>query len=184
MEIYHERVSEIARYLRNVGEEDLRSPAKQRQYQNYLGMVRPYLTLNSESRLLEIGVGTGWFPILCALEGLRCKGLEISPDLVEYARAMGRRYGVEPDIELGNVEQSDIGEGIYDAIFSSSVFEHVEQWRLGLARKSTAPSSRAACSSLRPRTIQLHERRIQFPLYGWMPNAWRFRLRKTCRAPT
>ena len=116
-------------------------------FDKYLRHLRRFRNHRRNSQLLEIGVGTGWFPILCGLEGLRCKGLEISPQLVEYAKRYGQQYGVEPDIEIGNVESADLGSNLYDGIIVSFVFEHVEQWRAGPRARSTTPSSRAACST-------------------------------------
>ena len=51
---------------------------------------------------------------------------------------IGKRNGIVPDIELGNVEDTDIGKDRYDVIIASSVFEHVEYWRRGLEKVYTA----------------------------------------------
>ena len=82
-----------------------------------------------DMKILEIGTGIGWLPIICKMKGLSCKGIEISPQLVEYGRQFGRYNGVEPDIELGNIEDCDIDEATYHVIFAFSVFEHVKHWQ-------------------------------------------------------
>jgi 2-polyprenyl-3-methyl-5-hydroxy-6-metoxy-1,4-benzoquinol methylase len=117
--------------------------------------------------------------LLCKANGLQCKGLEISPQLVEFAMQMGKRNGIVPDIELGNVEDSDLGVEKYDVVIASSVFEHVEHWRAGLAKLYAA---------LKPGGVLFFESTNKFsfaqsgeygavPLYGWLPNAARYRLR-------
>src|SRR5579862_2216186 len=86
MKIHHQPIPEIDRFLRNFGAEDLDGPEKTLQFHNYLKMVRPFVQLKPETRILEIGTGTGWFPIQCARKGLQCRGLEISPQLIDHAR--------------------------------------------------------------------------------------------------
>jgi protein-L-isoaspartate O-methyltransferase len=109
MRIHQEALSEIDGYLHQFGNEDLTSAEKRLQYESYLRMVQPYVEPTPSTRILEIGAGTGWFPIMCKLNGLECKGLEISPQLIRHARELGRLYGIEADIELGNIEEDDIG---------------------------------------------------------------------------
>ncbi len=95
MEIHHEPLSQIESFISNYGNEDLNSADKRLQYQNYLKMLRPYVDLGPSIRMLEIGTGTGWFPVMCKLDGLTCKGLEISQDLA------GPRPQTRPPIRRG-----------------------------------------------------------------------------------
>ena len=112
----------------------LRLEDHEAEYQRYLRSVRRWHPLDASTRMLEIGTGTGWFPLLCKRDGLSCKGLEISPQLVEYARQFGRSHGIESDIELGNAEENEIGAEEYDVIFAQSVFEHIEHWERAAER--------------------------------------------------
>jgi 2-polyprenyl-3-methyl-5-hydroxy-6-metoxy-1,4-benzoquinol methylase len=177
MKIYHDATADVARYIdrnRDVTLED-----KKPRYETYLRTVRNYTRIGPESEILEIGTGTGWFPLLCKLNGLRCKGLEISPQLIEVARATGERYGVEPDIELGNLEDYPLPDNFYDVVIASSVFEHVEDWRTGI---------RKVYRTLKPGGVMFFESTNKFsfvsgeynaiPLYGWMPNSWRYTIRR------
>ncbi len=130
MKIYYEAPADVKRYIdihRNIALED-----KAQHFENYLRPIRNFKEITPETEILEIGTGTGWFPLLCKLRGLRCKGLEISPQLIEMASETGRRYGVEPDIELGNLEDYSLPDDFYDVVIASSVFEHVEDWRTGI----------------------------------------------------
>jgi 2-polyprenyl-3-methyl-5-hydroxy-6-metoxy-1,4-benzoquinol methylase len=177
MKIHHDALSDVIRYIdanRNVTLEN-----EAQRFENYLRPIRKFKNIASETEILEIGTGTGWFPLLCKLRGLRCKGLEISPQLIELARKTGRHYGIEPDIELGNLEDYPLRHNFYDVVIASSVFEHVEDWRTGVRR---------VYETLKPGGVLFFESTNKFsftsgeytgiPLYGWMPNSWRYALRK------
>ncbi|MEP6601118.1 MAG: class I SAM-dependent methyltransferase, partial [Nitrospirota bacterium] len=175
MQIHHEEISDVSRYIanhRHIGLED-----KEIAYQNYLRQARQFHAVDESTVMLEIGTGTGWFPLLCKARGLNCKGLEISPQLIDYAKEFGARYGVDPDIELGNIEDSDIGEDRYDVIFLISVFEHVEHWELGLRKvyRALKPGGIVVFESTNKFSPTSGE--YSFPLYGWLPDRLRYRLR-------
>ena len=182
MKIYHDTLSDVSRYIdthRNTTLED-----KVPRFESYLRPVRPFVEITPHSEILEIGTGTGWFPLICKQRGLRCKGLEISPQLIEIAHETGRQHGIEPDIELGNLEDYPLPANFYDVVIASSVFEHVEDWRTGV---------RKVYNTLKPGGVMFFESTNKFsftsgeytgvPLYGWMPNSWRYALRKRVHGP-
>jgi ubiquinone/menaquinone biosynthesis C-methylase UbiE len=181
MEIHHEELAEIRRYIENQKGYGLQGKAAQ--YERYLRLIRKARKVDSSTRMLEVGTGTGWFPLLCKADGLRCKGLEISPQRIEVAMELGAANGIEADIELGNVEDTDIGTEEHDAIVASSVFEHVEKWYDGLTRVYRA---------LRPGGVLFFESSNKFslkptecpvPFYGWLPDRLRYRLRIMVQGP-
>jgi 2-polyprenyl-3-methyl-5-hydroxy-6-metoxy-1,4-benzoquinol methylase len=182
MQIEHQELADIRRFIENERAHGLKGKAAK--YERYLRLLGKALEVNSETRILEVGTGTGWFPILCKANGLQCKGLEISPHLIVEAVRLGSEIGVVPDIELGNVEETDLGEERYDAIVASSVFEHVEKWREGLERLYWA---------LRPGGALFFESTNKFsftsgeyqgiPLYGWFPDSLRYRIRVAAQGP-
>ena len=180
MKIHSEELSDVTRYIEN--NRQLRLEDHEQQFENYLRLIRPHHTVDESTRILEVGTGTGWFPLMCKARGLNCRGLEISPQLVEYAKQLGRGYGIEPDIQLGNIEEEDIGNNEYDVIVAFSVFEHVEHWERGLQRIYKA---------LRPAGVLLFgstnkfgpSNEFDFPFYGWFPDKWRYRLRIHYQGP-
>ncbi len=97
-------------------------------FESIMKRVNKFKAINSETQILEIGTGTGWFPILCKKHGLCCEGIEICPQFVDHAFQYGERYGIKPDIRIGNIEESDIGVSRYDVVIATSTFEHVEHW--------------------------------------------------------
>jgi SAM-dependent methyltransferase len=181
MHVYSEGLSDVSRYIennRNLSLDDHRPV-----FESYLERVGRFIKIDSSTRILEIGIGTGWFPILCEVNGLSCKGLEISPQLIEYACRFGRAYGVEPDIELGNVEDCDLGKERYDVIIASSVFEHIEDWRTALAKVYAALKPGGVLFFESSNKFSLTSGEFHFPLYGWLPDFLRYRLRIARQGP-
>jgi SAM-dependent methyltransferase len=179
MRIHHEPLADVTRYLESF--RDLRLEDKEGHFRSYLRVLEPYKRIDAGTRILEVGTGIGWFPLLCRQKGLTCKGLEISPRLIEYARQLGRRYGLEPDIELGNIEESDIGSELYDVIIASSVFEHIEHWQPALQRIYRALRPGGALFFESTNKFSPTSGEFRLPLYGWLPNRLRYWLRRRCQ---
>lgn len=175
MKIHDEALSDVNRYLQG---EQLTPEARRRHFEGIMRPIRRFARVDSQTRMLEVGTGTGWFPILCQLEGLQCRGIEISPQLIAYAREAGKALGVEPDIQLGNLEDIDLGESVYDVIVCSNVFEHVEHWQTGVAKvhRALKPGGMMFFESTNKFSFTSGEY-SKFPLYGWLPDSWRYRLR-------
>ncbi|UYN89666.1 MAG: class I SAM-dependent methyltransferase [Anaerolineales bacterium] len=70
---------------------------------------------------LELGCGTGMFTQLFASSGARITANDISPDLIELAKAKN------PDVDFICARFEDLPETVqYDAILGSSVLHHLE----------------------------------------------------------
>lgn len=182
MQVCYDTLSDVRRYIARHRVAEVKS--YEPRFESYLRPVRRFREITPETEILEVGTGPGWFPILCTLRGLRCKGLEISPQLIQEAKRASQRYGIEPDIELGNLEDCALPDNFYDVVIASSVFEHVEDWRKGVRR---------IYRTLRAGGVLFFESTNKFsfvsgeytgvPLYGWLPNSWRYALRKRVHGP-
>ena len=181
MHIHYEDLSDVARYIENHAHITLDD--QKPTLENVLHNIQAYRPLNGDSRILEIGVGSGWFQIYCKKQGLRIKGLEISPQLMEVAKEYGVRYGTELDLEVGNIEDTNIGVNQYDAIVCSSVFEHVEDWQNGVKKVFNALKPGGVLYFDSTNKFSFTSGEYNFPLYGWMPNEWRYRLRQKRQGP-
>jgi SAM-dependent methyltransferase len=180
MQIHQESIREIDRYIAQEGSYRLadKIPYYER-YLNYIGKVKK---VEPGMRILEVGTGTGWFPILCKANGLDCKGLEISPQLLALGMQIGKQNGIVPDIELGNIEDGKVGVETYDVIVASSVFEHVEHWRRGLERVYAALKPGGVLffeSTNKYMLISPSPEYPKLPLYGYLPNWARYRFRQS-----
>ena len=181
MRIHEEEPRAIKDYIekhRNVTLQD-----EEPTFKNYMSRIEKFKTVDASTKMIEIGIGTGWFPILCKAKGLSCKGLDISPHLLEYARALGAQFGVEPDLELANIEDYDLGKERYDVIIASSVFEHVEHWETPLKKVFDALKPGGVLYFESTNKFSFISAEHHFPLYGWFPDFIRYRLRIALQGP-
>jgi SAM-dependent methyltransferase len=182
LEIYHEPLSDVNAYLEKTGTWTIEG--QRPEYDRLLRYVGHYHSITPQSRMLEVGTGMGAVPILAKLNGLNLKGLEISQQLIDHAKALGRAAGVDPDIELANIETAELGEACYDVIICSNVFEHVEYWYKGVEKvyRALKPGGAMFFESTNKWTIKSGE----YPpllCYGYLPNWMRYQLRKWIHGP-
>jgi len=175
MRAYSEEIPDVTRYIEN--HKHITLEDEEPGFASLMWRLRRFVPIDSGTKILEVGTGTGWFPIMCKQKGLQCKGLEISWQLVEYAKQFGARYGIEPDMALGNIEDYDIGQSTYDVIIAASVFEHVQDWRAGIRKIYDALRPGGLFYFNSTNRFALISQEYHFPLYGWLPDAWRYRLR-------
>lgn len=149
----------------------------QPEFENILKRIEKFKPIEQETRMLEVGTGIGWFVILCNKNGIHCEGLEICPQFVDYARQLGRRYHVEPNIRLGNIEETDIGRSIYDVVVATSTFEHVEHWEKGIQRVFHALKPKGLFYFYSTNRFSLWSGECHIPFYSWLPDRWRYGLR-------
>lgn len=176
MRVHAEDLTDVDRYIEH--HRHFRIEDHEPEYASTMWRIQRFHTVDPSTSMIEIGTGTGWFPILCKIKGLSCDGLEISPQLVEYAKAFGEKYGVRPDIRVGNIEDVRLGENQYDVVVAVSVFEHVQDWRAGITRiyEALRPGGLLYFNSTNKLALRSHE--FKMPLYGWLPDRARFALRK------
>ena len=182
MKVHEEELEDVTKYLSNYSKKRLED--FDGQLNSYLRPIQKFKKIDSSTRILEIGTGIGWFPIRCKQKGWDCLGLEISHQLVAYAKEFGKQYGVEPNIRVGNIEEADLGSNVFDVVVASNVFEHIELWRESVA---------IIYRMLKPGGVMFFESTNKFspisyeyqgvPLYGWMPDGMRYAVRKMVQGP-
>ena len=88
-------------------------------------------------RLLDIGTGTGDDAVFFQEAGRSVTAIDLSPEMVRYARARG------VDAREMNLERLDLPDGVFDAVWSLNVFLHLpgDRWDRALreARRTLAP---------------------------------------------
>jgi len=181
LRIHKEELPDVTRYIESHRLRSLQE--READFQARLNRIQQFKKIEPGTRILEIGTGTGWFTLLCQSRGIRCKGLEISAQLIEYSRQLGHAHGIEADIELGNIEEADIGTGQYDVVIGESVFEHVEHWQKALQRVYRALKPGGVFFFSSTNKFSLRSGEYHLPLYGWLPNRWRYRLRMARQGP-
>jgi SAM-dependent methyltransferase len=146
-------------------------------------LIRRYRPVDRTTPLLEIGTGTGWFQILCLQEGIPACGLEIDQQLVAHARQVAARHGLTLDLTAGSLDDVELGDARYDVVVATSTFEHVKDWRGGLAKVYRALRPGGAFSFGSTNKFSFINTEYDFPLYGWYPDAVRYRLRQYVQGP-
>lgn len=177
MQEHQEYLSDIDRYILN--HKDIPLSSQEPAFDHLLRYLQPFKKIDASLNMLEVGTGMGWGPTIAKKRGLRFRGLEISPVLAEAAREYGRQQGYEPDIVVGNVENADLGENVYDVVIANSVFEHVEYWRQGLERvyRALKPGGALFFESTNKFAVISGEY-APLPFYGALPDPLRYRFRK------
>ena len=77
MHIHYEELADVTRYIEN--HSHIRLEDQKPTLENILENIKRFKKLDESSKILEIGVGSGWFQIYCKQQGLAIEGLEISP---------------------------------------------------------------------------------------------------------
>jgi len=173
-----ESVSALARaYLAQAGAAPLE--ALEREFDGLLRRIGRFTPISSETRMLEVGVGTGWFEVACAMRGLTCVGLERLPEFAAFARELGRKHGFELEIEEGSVDATPLGDQVYDVVIATSVFEHVRDWEGGLENIYQALKRGGVFYFYSTNRFSLRSGEYPgLPLYGWLPDKLRYLARR------
>lgn len=160
-------LSTVREYIEEVGRRTLAD--YEAEFRKTLGLLGRVKEIGPGADVLEIGSGSGWFTILARVHGLRAVGVEVSWELVEFARGRAREAGVEAPFHEARAEALPLPDASFDVAYANSVLEHVKDWRSAV---------REAHRVLRPggllfvgTTNRLHpiSTEIDFPFYQWLP---------------
>ena len=181
MQVHPTTLDSVLRFLGTEGQRSVE--AYEERFQKLLRLASRFRPLEAGTRLLEVGIGTGWFLMLSARRGLECVGLDISPQVIAFVRTRAEQDGVSLDLRLGNIEETVLEREAFDVVMAESVFEHVEDWRRGLA--NVAACLRPGGVLILTSTNRFSPRSGEYPLpfYGWLPNRLRYWLRRTLEGP-
>lgn len=95
--------------------------------QRRAAMYRDAGALGPGKKVLETGCGIGIFTAMLAKTGAEITAVELSPDLVERARAQNPAPNVK--YLVMNVETMDFPENTFDCVCGSSVLHHLDLGR-------------------------------------------------------
>ena len=181
MHVHYEDLTDVARYIENHAHVTLED--QKATLDNILHNIQRFKKLEPGAKVLEIGVGSGWFQIYCKQQGIDIEGLEISPQLAQVAQGFGDRYNQQLDLKVGNIEETEIGTNRFDCIVAASVFEHVEDWQHGVKKIYDALKPGGVFYFDSTNKFSLTSGEYNFPLYGWMPDRMRYRFRVARQGP-
>ena len=80
--------------------------------------------------ILDIGTGTGFFALLLAERGHRVIGIDLSEEMIRYAKESAEQAGAEAVFRVMDAERPDFAQGSFDAIVSRNLtwaLPHLEE---------------------------------------------------------
>lgn len=83
------------------------------------------ITRNIESgkklKILDVGTGTGFFPILLSKMGHEVTGVDFSPEMIEEARQLSQKYNVDADFYIMDAENLVFPDDTFDMVLSRNL---------------------------------------------------------------
>jgi SAM-dependent methyltransferase len=76
-------------------------------------------------RLLDLGAGLGESSVYFALQGARVTSVDLSPQMVEVAVKLGKRFGVELEGHVSEAENFNLPGATYDLIYVANTIHHI-----------------------------------------------------------
>ena len=103
-------------------------------------------------RWLDVGCGAGNVAELAAGAGAQVVGIDLSPRLIEVAKARARAGGYEIEYRVGDAENLDVEDGGFDKVVSSvaMIFAPDHEAAAGELARVTRPGGRLAFSAWTP----------------------------------
>lgn len=69
-------------------------------------------------KVLDVGTGTGVVAVTAGIKGAQVTGLDLTPELIEQAKASASLAGVTVDWRIGDVEALPFPDGTFDVVLS------------------------------------------------------------------
>ena len=124
------------------------------------GLLDRFEAWRGEARLLEVGCATGLLLKRARERGWHSTGVELSPEAVTHARALGL------DVRQGTLADAALPDASFDVVYMGDVLEHVPDCRATLAEvaRVLVPGGHAVVRG--PITTHSLARRLGLALYG------------------
>ena len=89
--------------------------------QRWLHEIERLLPEGKESRILDIGTGTGFFAILLAQAGYSVEGIDLTPAMLEEARTLARQKGLDIVFREMDAQELSYEDASFDAVLSRNL---------------------------------------------------------------
>lgn len=99
-----------------------------------LGLMGPL----AGRKLLDIGAGLGESSVYFALLGAQVTVVDVSPQMVDTALSLGKRYGVELQGIVCSAEHLNVPSAEYDIVYTANTIHHVQHRGLLFQQMSRA----------------------------------------------
>ena len=83
--------------------------------------LEKHLPENGKLKILDVGTGTGFFAVLLAQAGHRVEGVDLTPAMLEEARALAAQRGLDITFREMDAQALDYEDGCFDAVISRNL---------------------------------------------------------------
>ena len=83
--------------------------------------LEKHLPENGKLKSLDVGTGTGFFAVLLAQAGHRVEGVDLTPAMLEEARALASQRGLDITFREMDAQALDYEDGCFDAVISRNL---------------------------------------------------------------
>ena len=83
--------------------------------------LEKHLPENGKLKVLDVGTGTGFFAVLLAQAGYRVEGVDLTPAMLEEARALAAQRGLDIVFREMDAQALDYEDGCFDAVISRNL---------------------------------------------------------------
>lgn len=126
------------------------------------GLLDRFERWRGQGRLLEVGCASGLLLKRAREQGWQVAGVELSPDAVAHARALGLT------VHQGTLADAALPAGAFDIVYMGDVLEHVPDCRATLAAVARVLVTGGHAIVRGPITTHSLARRLGLALYGAM----------------
>ena len=171
----------VRAYIEEVSRNSLES--YEREFTKTIGLLKRVKGFGPGSAILEIGSGTGWFTVLARKHGYDSVGVDVSWELVEFAKRRAAEAGVEAVFHEASADSLPLPDQAFDVAYANSVMEHVEKWQEALAEAYRVLKPEGLLFVGTTNRLYPVSTEMDFPLYQWLPLGLQKRIAIRKRGP-
>ena len=150
-------------------------------YSRRLTLIRRITDFPSGLRCLDVGSGMGLFSIFLALNRFDVSAIEPDDELIERSKDNFNIMNVKCNVQKGKAENIPFKSNSFDGVFSSSVLEHVNDWRLALAEMVRVLKPGGIFYLFTSNRQCLFQNEVNdFPFFSWLPQNFQRRYVQYC----
>lgn len=121
---YDDRKEKIVHYWGKRSEsflEQKRAELHSSMAERWMTEMKAYLPEKKTAKILDVGCGTGFFSILLAKAGYEVTGIDLTPEMIENAKILGKEEEVDCKFLVMDAENPDFPEETFDMVISRNL---------------------------------------------------------------
>lgn len=95
-------------------------------YRHWLGIIEKHLPEGGSLRVLDVGCGPGFFPVILGREGHRVTAVDYTEAMLEQARDNCCRHGVDAEFRRMDAQHLDFPDNTFDVVISRNLVWDLE----------------------------------------------------------